>query len=103
MTPLYLKKTSDKFGIIINANIKTEENKINIKNFYNRAPTRILMITNMIYPEEINNDVYNEIREETEKYGTVNDIKFFQFHNTEVNIPIEESVRVFIEYERLVE
>ena len=63
------------------------------------------MITNMVYPDEINNEIYNEIREETEKYGTVNDIKFFQFHITEneVNIPIEESVRVFIEYERLVE
>jgi hypothetical protein len=98
VTPLYAKRTNDKYGVIINANVKTEENKISIKSFYNRPPTKILMITNMVYPEEINCETYTEISTEFETCGSVIDVKFFHFHDC--NLPIGESVRIFIEYER---
>jgi hypothetical protein len=56
------------------------------------------MITNMVYPEEINSDTYNEIMSQFETYGKVVDVKFFHFHDT--TMPVEESVRVFIEFEK---
>jgi hypothetical protein len=98
VTPLIVKKTGEKFGIIIDSNTKIEERKINIKNFYNRLPTRVLMITNIIYPDEIDNETYLEIKEEFDTYGFVNDIKFFHF--IAGDLPIGESVRVFVEYDR---
>lgn len=99
VTPLIAKKTSDKYGIIINANLKVNDDKLNkIKCFYNRPPTKVLMITNMIYPEEINAEVHDEIRLECENFGFVNDIKFFQFTES-LEMQIGEKVRVFIEYD----
>lgn len=74
VTPLMVKKTGDKYGIIINANKKAspiEENIISIDNFYNRAPTRVLMITNMVNKDEISEEIYHDIKEECENYGIV--------------------------------
>ncbi len=97
--PLIAKKTSNKFGIIIDSNIRLNTtSKINIKNFYNRSPTNIIMITNILTPEDINSETYSEIKEECENYGFINDIKFFHF--TGGDLPLAESVRVFIEYDR---
>jgi len=94
--PLIAKKTSEKYGVIINSNINTEK-KIEIKNFYNRQPTNIIMLTNILNPDEINIESYSEIKEECEKFGFVKDVKFFQF--TSEDIHYAESVRVFIEYD----
>ena len=68
-----VKKTGEKYGIIINANTKIPqpENKVDIKNFFNRTPTKILLITNMISKNEINEEIYYEIRAECENYGIV--------------------------------
>lgn len=74
VTPLMVKKTGEKYGIIINANttaLNLSEPKLNIKNFYNRNPTKILMVTNIVDKDEVNQDIYLEIREEFENYGTV--------------------------------
>jgi hypothetical protein len=93
---LIAKRTSEKFGIIINSNIRQQESLINIKNFFNRLPSNILMITNILYPHEIDDEAYYEIKNECESIGTVKDLKFFVF-----NDPLDdpgESVRVFIEF-----
>jgi len=69
-----VKKTGEKHGIIINANKNTnqlEENTIMINNFYNRSPTKVLMITNMLFKEEISEEIYLEIKDECENYGNV--------------------------------
>ena len=91
------KRTNEKFGIIINSNVKSEENKIDIKIFYNRSPTNILIITNILYPDEVDDEAYLEIKAECESLGTVRDIKFFVF-NENLEDP-GEIVRVFIEFE----
>jgi hypothetical protein len=92
VTPLYIKKIHERFGIIINENITTKTN-------YNRNPTRIIMITNIINPEEIQVEIYKEIRLEVEKFGKVIEVKFFQFDLENIQISLEDQVRVFVEYE----
>jgi splicing factor 45 len=70
LTPLVAKKISDKCGVIINTNIMTErDNRIDIKNFYNRTPTKVIMMTNIIYPGEFTEELYYEIKEECENCG----------------------------------
>lgn len=91
VTPLYIKKIHERFGIIINENI----NKTN----YNMNPTRIIVITNIINPDDIQLENYNEIRMEVEKFGIVKEVKFFQFDMENIQISLEDSVRVFVEYE----
>ncbi len=68
-----VKKTGEKYGIIINANtnIYQPENKVDPKNFFNRTPTKILLITNMVSKREINEETYHEIRAECQNYGIV--------------------------------
>jgi len=56
------------------------------------------MITHMVWPEEINSELYMQIISQFQKCGNVVDVKFFIFHDS--NMPIEELVRVFIEFER---
>ena len=52
----------------------------------------------MVYPEEINSETYMTIISQFQSCGNVVDIKFFHFHDS--NMPVEESVRVFIEFEK---
>jgi hypothetical protein len=55
------------------------------------------MITNILYPHEIDDETYYEIKLECESIGEVKDVKFFVF-----NDPLDdpgELVRVFIEFE----
>ena len=73
---MIVKKTGDKFGIIINSNTKDENgrdynNLINFESFYNRSPTKILMLTNILSHDLIDQESIEEIREECNNYGTV--------------------------------
>jgi hypothetical protein len=77
-TPLIAKKTGDKYGVIINSNFPAAQKKIDFTNFYNREPTKIIMITNMVLPEEMDEDLLFEIKEECERFGIVNVKKIFR-------------------------
>jgi len=66
-----VKKTGERYGIIINANTNISQPEVDIKNFFNRTPTKILLITNIVSKNEINEEIYHEIRAECENYGIV--------------------------------
>ncbi len=75
INPLFVKKTGSKYGKIINANspedrISTfQQNQIDI--FNKIKPTKIIMVTNILSEEMIDQESIDEIRGECENYGTI--------------------------------
>jgi len=84
-----VKKTGSKYGKIINANSAEDRIKAlqNLTGLNLGNPTRILVLTNILTPEEIDQESIDEIRGECENYGTVlvifildlNILRFFEF------------------------
>jgi len=73
INPLFVKKTGSKYGKIINANSPEDRLKAlqNLTGVNLGNPTRILLLTNILTPEEIDQEGIDEIRGECENYGTV--------------------------------
>jgi splicing factor 45 len=71
ITPLVAKRTNDKYGIIINANICKEERILNIISFYNRSPTNIILLTNISDSVTLDDEVISEIRDECIIFGNI--------------------------------
>ena len=71
ITPLVAKRTNDKYGIIINANISKEERILNIISCYNRTPTKIILLTNISDSVTLEDEILNEIREECMLFGNI--------------------------------
>lgn len=75
INPLFVKKTGSKYGKIINAN--SPEDRINNFNqnqkdiFEKMKPTKILMVTNILTEDMIDQESIDEIRGECENYGTI--------------------------------
>jgi hypothetical protein len=75
INPLFVKKTGSKYGKIINANspedrISTfQQSQIDI--FEKIKPTKIIMVTNILSEEMIDQESIDEIRGECENYGTI--------------------------------
>lgn len=76
INPLFVKKTGSKYGKIINANnpedrAKALQNQNDPSILCNKNATKVLMITNILSPETIDQESIDEIRAECENYGTV--------------------------------
>ncbi|XP_072970628.1 DNA-damage-repair/toleration protein 111 [Typha angustifolia] len=96
-TPLMAKKTDRRAGVIVNASEPKTEKKLKSVNF-NSPPTRVLLLRNMVGPGEVDDELEDEVASECAKYGTVTRVLIFEI--TEPNFPVDEAVRIFIQFER---
>nr|GLL30232.1 DNA-damage-repair/toleration protein DRT111, chloroplastic [Ipomoea trifida] len=98
-TPLMAKKTDKRGGVIVAGDeVKQQpEKKVKSVNF-NMAPTRVVLLRNMVGPGEVDDDLEGEVAEECSKFGTVTRVLIFEI--TEPNFPHDEAVRIFIQFER---
>ncbi|XP_015883069.2 DNA-damage-repair/toleration protein DRT111, chloroplastic [Ziziphus jujuba] len=96
-TPLMAKKTDRRAGVIVNASDTKPEKKVKSANF-NGVPTRVLLLRNMVGPGEVDDELEDEVGSECAKYGTVTRVLIFEI--TEPNFPVDEAVRIFVQFER---
>ncbi|KAF1873115.1 hypothetical protein Lal_00016246 [Lupinus albus] len=98
-TPLMAKKTDRRAGVIVNASdiSKAEKKVVKSANFHG-VPTRVLLLRNMVGPGEVDDELEEEVGSECAKYGTVTRVLIFEI--TEVNFPVDEAVRIFVQFER---
>uniref|UniRef100_A0A1I8I9I1 RNA-binding motif protein 17 n=1 Tax=Macrostomum lignano TaxID=282301 RepID=A0A1I8I9I1_9PLAT len=64
-----------------------------------KNPSLVIMLTNMVGPGEVDDELEDEIKDECQKYGPVVLVTIFEFQRP--NIPPEEAVRIFVEFERM--
>lgn len=65
-----------------------------------KQPTRVVLLTNMVGPGEVDADLEPETKEECEaKYGEV--VKCVIFECPRGSVPDEEAVRIFLEFKRI--
>ncbi|RZC43617.1 hypothetical protein C5167_036570 [Papaver somniferum] len=96
-TPLMAKKTDRRAGVIVNASEPKSEKKPKSVNI-NGAPTRVLLLRNMVGPGEVDDELEDEVASECAKYGTVTRVLIFEI--TEPDFPVDEAVRIFVQFER---
>jgi len=99
-TALYVEKTSKRGGKIIHekdmpAEQPPEKPKTNTDLLKN--PSKVIMLMNMVGPGEVDEELEPETAEECSKYGKVNKCVIFEIPEA----PEDESVRIFIEFERI--
>lgn len=96
-TPLMAKKTDRRAGVIVNASESKAEKKPKSVNL-NGPPTRVLLLRNMVGPGEVDDELEDEVASECTKYGTVTRVLIFEI--TEPGFPVDEAVRIFVQFER---
>ncbi|KAE9613665.1 putative RNA recognition motif domain, splicing factor, SPF45, SPF45, RNA recognition [Lupinus albus] len=89
----------ERAGVIVNASdiSKAEKKVVKSANFHG-VPTRVLLLRNMVGPGEVDDELEEEVGSECAKYGTVTRVLIFEI--TEVNFPVDEAVRIFVQFER---
>lgn len=96
-TPLMAKKTDRRAGVIVNASETKPDKKLKSVNL-NGTPTRVMLLRNMVGPGEVDDELEDEVASECAKYGTVTRVLIFEI--TEPNFPVDEAVRIFVQFER---
>ncbi|XP_076469355.1 splicing factor 45-like isoform X3 [Babylonia areolata] len=103
-TALYVEKTSKRGGKIIHEKdlpkLQAPEmppppppsNTNLMKN-----PSKVILLTNMVGPGEVDDDLEPETAEECTKYGKVIKVVIYELPE----VPEEEAVRIFVEFERM--
>jgi len=102
-TALYVEKTSKRGGKIIHERdmpseqqaAQDQQTKTNTNLLKN--PSKVIMLQNMVGPGEVDEDLEPETAEECTKYGKVNKCVIFEIPN----VPDDEGVRIFVEFERI--
>ncbi|KAL4855786.1 DNA-damage-repair/toleration protein [Chlorella vulgaris] len=121
-TPLMMQKTDVRSGVIVNAAPGQASNpapaaapvaagtgfgvaaggeqpaKRQRSATFNRPPTRVVLLTNMIGPGEVDKELDREVGEECSKYGAVTNVMIFEV--TEAGFPSDQAVRIFVQFDR---
>ncbi|KAK9058017.1 hypothetical protein SSX86_022857 [Deinandra increscens subsp. villosa] len=98
-TPLMAKKTDRRAGVIVNASEPKQQPEKKARGVsINGQPTRVVLLRNMVGPGEVDDDLEAEVAEECSKYGTVTKVLIFEI--TEPSFPVDEAVRIFVQFER---
>ncbi|KAI7757381.1 hypothetical protein M8C21_004521 [Ambrosia artemisiifolia] len=98
-TPLMAKKTDRRAGVIVNASEAKQQVEKKVRGVsINGQPTRVVLLRNMVGPGEVDDDLEGEVAEECSKYGTVTRVLIFEI--TEPSFPVDEAVRIFVQFER---
>uniref|UniRef100_A0A0B6ZRA9 Splicing factor 45 n=3 Tax=Arion vulgaris TaxID=1028688 RepID=A0A0B6ZRA9_9EUPU len=95
-TALYVEKTSKRGGKIIHEkdipkDVQPQSNTNLFKNL-----SKVILLQNMVGPGEVDAELEPETAEECTKYGKVNKCVIFEVPD----VPEEEGVRIFVEFER---
>lgn len=98
-TALYVEKTSKRGGKIIHEkDIPKDAAKESISNTnLMKNPSKVVLLTNMVGPGEVDEELEPETAEECTKYGKVLKVVIFEMPN----VCEEEAVRIFVEFERM--
>ncbi|KAK1425614.1 hypothetical protein QVD17_20968 [Tagetes erecta] len=100
-TPLMAKKTDRRAGVIVNASEQSEKKTRaggSVGVSINGVPTSVVLLRNMVGPGEVDDDLEAEVAEECSKYGSVTRVLIFEI--TEPSFPVDEAVRIFVQFER---
>jgi len=90
--PLMARKTDKNVAVIEQAPTKAVAPKPTPGTNFNRQPTRVVMLTNMVGKGEIDEDLADETKDEATKYGEIKSV-----HCVEVpNVRDDQAVRIFI-------
>eukprot|EP01066_Platyproteum_vivax_P015300 Platyproteum_vivax@DN6780_c0_g1_i2.p1 len=104
-TPLVAKKTDRNAGVIVQGQQtplgEANQKVAKIGTQLDRAPTKVLLLMNLVGPGEVDDELEREAVEEASKYGNLLDIKIYEVK--EPNTNPDEAVRVFLKYERVEE
>ncbi|XP_070192224.1 splicing factor 45-like isoform X3 [Littorina saxatilis] len=105
-TALYVEKTSKRGGKIIHEKdlpkvslipeslaFKEPSSNTNIM----KNPSKVIMLTNMVGPGEVDEELEPETAEECTKYGKVTKVVIYEVPD----VVEEEAVRIFIEFDRM--
>ncbi|XP_059167700.1 splicing factor 45-like [Physella acuta] len=95
-TALYVEKTSKRGGKIIHEKDIPKEPPPSNTNLM-KNPSKVILLQNMVGPGEVDEELEPETAEECTKYGKVNKCVIFEIPEN----PEEESVRIFVEFERM--
>lgn len=58
------------------------------------TPSKVVLLTNMVGPGEVDDDLEPEVKEECEKYGEVLTVTVFQMPD----VDSEDAIRIFVEF-----
>mmetsp|Transcript_106289 Transcript_106289/g.299047 ORF Transcript_106289/g.299047 Transcript_106289/m.299047 type:complete len:436 (+) Transcript_106289:107-1414(+) len=102
-TPLVLQKTDKAAGKIVEGakrEAPTPQGQPEAKQPkaapVNRAPTRVLLLNNLVGAGEVDEDLEEETAEEASKYGKIKRCVIKEIKG----LPDDQAVRIFLEYER---
>merc|ERR1719502_1863038 len=103
-TPLVMKSTDVATGVIVEGKraapaqpVGQPEPKQVKATTFNRPPTRVLLLNNLVGAGEVDEDLEGETAEEAGKYG-----KLIKCVIKEINtLPDTEAVRIFLEFEQV--
>ncbi|PFH37073.1 G-patch domain-containing protein [Besnoitia besnoiti] len=93
--PLVAKKTAMRSGVIVQG-AEVVAAAAQARAQFNRPPTRVLLLLNMVGRGEVDEDLKDETEEEAAKFGNLLQVKIVEAPEA----PDEEAVRIFCEYER---
>lgn len=93
--PLVAKKTAMRSGVIVQG-AEVVQAAAQARAQFNRPPTRVLLLLNMVGRGEVDEDLKEETEEEAAKFGNLLQVKIVEAPEA----PDDEAVRIFCEYER---
>ncbi|KAK9830194.1 hypothetical protein WJX72_010226 [[Myrmecia] bisecta] len=102
ITPLVAQKTGGRTGVIANAEARDAAERASKRAkgvALQGTPTKVVCMRNMVGPGEVDEDLEDEVGNECSKYGTVTRVLIFEV--TEPGYPVEEAVRIFVEFDRV--
>ncbi|KAL8453753.1 hypothetical protein Emed_000694 [Eimeria media] len=94
--PLVARKTAMRSGIIVQGQEVTSLGQVPRAVTFNMAPTRILLLLNMVGRGQVDSDLKEETEEEAAKLGNLLQVRIFEA----AGVPDDCAVRIFCEYER---
>ncbi|CDJ41686.1 DNA repair enzyme, putative [Eimeria tenella] len=94
--PLVARKTAMRSGIIVQGQDVTTLGQVPRAVTFNMAPTRILLLLNMVGRGQVDSDLKEETEEEAAKLGNLLQVRIFEA----AGVPDDCAVRIFCEYER---
>ncbi|CDJ52086.1 DNA repair enzyme, putative [Eimeria brunetti] len=94
--PLVARKTAMRSGIIVQGHDVTSLGQVPRVVTFNMAPTRILLLLNMVGRGQVDADLKEETEEEAAKLGNLLQVRIFEA----AGVPDDCAVRIFCEYER---
>lgn len=94
--PLVARKTAMRSGIIVQGQDVTALGQVPRAVTFNMAPTRIVLLLNMVGRGQVDSDLKEETEEEAAKLGNLLQVHIFEA----AGVPDDCAVRIFCEYER---